>query len=171
MKPGDERPPRATGPSSSPPSSLPLPSAVPPPARIRPAMPERPVAAPVPPPTPVVDEVPDTIPEMVEDEETIAAAPDASAFARREIRKPAHTPVYASLFFRRTMIPIMLTCGVMLPAIGLWSMIDHNAPLAAVGTGVEVMLIVIGTVLLALGILNAFHVKHVLGMSAKRQTN
>jgi hypothetical protein len=167
------------------PKDLPLPSAIPPPARIRPAnpdgspskarpaMPERAVVATAPVPEPTrIEEVPETTPELIEDEETIAAAPDASAFApRRAANKPAHTPIYASLFFRRTMIPILLTCGVMLPAIGLWSMFDQNAPLAAIGKGVEMMLIAIGVVLLALGFINALHVKHVLESAGKRKSS
>jgi NADH:ubiquinone oxidoreductase subunit K len=109
------------------------------------------------------------IDEMVEDEETIAAAPDASAFAPRiSVHKHAHAAIYANLFFRRTIIPILLTCGLMLPAIGLWSMLDPNAPLAAIGSHVEILLIVVGAVLLALGIVNALHVNHILKTAAKR---
>jgi hypothetical protein len=169
------------------PKDLPLPSAMPPPARIRPAgpdgpprarpaMPERaaPAAAALP-AAPV--ELPEPEPELEpeafidDDEDTIAAAPDASAFApRAHVAKPAHTAIYANLFFRRTIIPILLTCGVMLPALGVWSMVDHNAPLAAIGAAVEVFLIVIGAVLLGLGIVNALHVKHILKIDAKRRT-
>jgi predicted RND superfamily exporter protein len=109
---------------------------------------------------------------MVEDEETSAAAPDASAFAPRvSAQKSAHTAIYAKLSFRRTIIPILLTCGLMLPVIGLWSMLDHNAPLAAVGTGVDVLLIVVGAVLLGLGIVNALHVNHLLKIAAKSRNN
>jgi hypothetical protein len=110
----------------------------------------------------------DFLPDIVEDDETIAAAPDASAFAPRVARKPAQARIYANLFYRRTIIPILLTCGVMLPSIGVWSMLDGNAPLADIGTGVEVLLIVVGAVLFVLGMLNAFHVRHILAMAAKR---
>jgi NADH:ubiquinone oxidoreductase subunit K len=139
-------------------------------------MPERPAIAPAAAPIPAVpvavpEPEPEPEPEAIidDDEDTIAAAPDASAFApRAHVAKPVHTAIYANLFFRRTIIPIMLTCGVMLPAIGLWSMLDHNAPLAAIGTTVEIFLIVTGAVLLGLGILNAFHVKRILDTNAKR---
>jgi hypothetical protein len=162
------------------PKHLPLPSAVPPPARIRPAgsakerpaMPQQSVEAPPAPPAfAAADPVPELLPELVEDEETIAAAPDASAFARRAVvQKPAHAPIYASLFFRRTLIPILLTCGMLLLSIGTWSMVDNNAPLAAMGTGIDILLIGLGAVLLAFGFLNAFHVKHVL-VSATKQSS
>lgn len=184
-KPPAARPPAARS-DASPnllPQNLALPSAFPPPARIRPAnpdgspgkarpaMPERSVDAPAPVPSsapPPTQEVPDTLPELIEDEETIAAAPDASAFAPRlSAPKPAHAPIYANLFLRQTIIPIMLTCGVLLASIGLWSMLDHNAPLAAVGTPVEILLIVVGLVLLGLGILNALQVKQILAKASK----
>jgi hypothetical protein len=129
------------------------------------------VQVPAPAPEPeLVEEVPDLIPELVEDEETIAAAPDASAFVRRHVPRPVHTPIYASLFFRRTIIPILLTCGGCLSAMGLWSMVDRDAPLAAMGVRVEIVLIAIGVMLLALGIVNALHVKHILDTAAKRET-
>jgi hypothetical protein len=136
-------------------------------------MPERPAIAPAGaaiPAAPVAVPEPDPEPEAIidDDEDTIAAAPDASAFApRAHVAKPAHTAIYANLFFRRTIIPILLTCGVMLPAIGVWSMLDHNAPLAAIGTAVEVFLIVTGAILLALGVINALHVRHILEADAK----
>jgi hypothetical protein len=117
---------------------------------------------------PSAAELPDELPELYEDEETIAAAPDASAFARSHLHKSAQSPLYASLFYRRTIIPILLTCGVMLPAIGLWSMIDPGAPLAAIGVGVELFLIALGLLLLALGFLNAFQVKHILETAGKK---
>ena len=135
-------------------------------------MPQHPIAPPLPsaaaePPAP--EETSDILSGMIEedDDETIAAAPDASAFAPRvHVQKPAHTAIYAKLYFRRTIIPILLTCGVMLPGISLWSMLDHNAPLAAIGTTVEVFLMVIGAILLALGVVNALHVKHILDATA-----
>ena len=118
------------------------------------------------------EEEPQTIIEMIEDEETIAAAPDASAFApRAHVQKPAHVSIYANLFFRRTLIPILLTCGLMLPAIGIWTMTDPNAPLAAVGKSVDLLLIVVGAILLALGLINALHVKHILNKTAQRQNS
>jgi NADH:ubiquinone oxidoreductase subunit K len=140
-------------------------------------MPERPAPPPVAPVIPaelVQEEAPQSMVEMEEeeDEETIAAAPDASAFAPRASgHKPAHVAIYAKLFFRRTIIPILLTCGIMLPAIGVWSMLDHNAPLAAVGTHVEILMIVVGAILLGLGIVNALHVKHIMDTAAKHQNS
>jgi hypothetical protein len=138
-------------------------------------MPQRAIAKPmlVTPPqdAPEVEEEPQPIiDEMFEDDQTIAAAPDASAFAPRvHVPKPAHVSIYANLFFRRTLIPILLTCGLMLPAIGIWTMTDPNAPLAAVGRSVDVLLIVVGAVLLGLGLINALHVRHILNKAAERQ--
>ena len=134
--------------------------------------PAPPPVAPVIPAEPIQEEAPGSMVEMEEDEETIAAAPDASAFAPRTgSHKPAHVAIYAKLFFRRTIIPILLTCGIMLPAIGVWSMLDHNAPLATVGTHVEILMIVVGAILLGLGIINALHVKHIMDTAAKQQNS
>jgi hypothetical protein len=139
--------------------------------RIRPAMPERRLET-LTPPASVEDNQPaDALADIVEDDDTIAAAPDASAFAPRFTQRPAQVRIYANLFFRRTIIPILLTCGLLLTTIGLWSMSDRTAPLAAVGTGVEILLIVVGAILFALGILNAFHMRHILANTAKRPTD
>jgi hypothetical protein len=108
----------------------------------------------------------DTLPDLFDDDETIAAAPDASAFAPRTSQKAAHGPIYANLFFRRTIIPILLTCGLMLPIIGIWSLLDPNSPIAAIGKGPETALIAVGIVLLGLGIVNALHVRQILAMKA-----
>jgi len=177
------RPARPSGPRTSIPKNAPLPSAIAPqkriapsdldegPARVRPARPERRTEAPAPPMGVEEEQPAGTLAEIIEDDETIAAAPDASAFAPRISRKPAQARLFANLSFRRTIIPILLTCGLMLPTIGLWSMFDPDAPLAAVGRGVEVLLIVVGAILFILGILNAFHVRHILAMAAKRQSD
>jgi hypothetical protein len=137
-------------------------------------MPQRPIAAPVvvpPPPTEPAADDSSILGEIIEDDETIAAAPDASAFAPRTHlqKKSARVSIYKNLFFRRTLIPILLTCGIMLPAIGIWTLIDKTAPLAAVGKSVDMLLIVVGAILLALGLINALHVKYILDAAAKQQ--
>jgi hypothetical protein len=113
-------------------------------------------------PQPTVEAPSDFLPEIVDDEETIAAAPDASVFVHRETPRKAHTPHYAQVNFRRTLIPIMLTCGGLLIGIGIWLMLDHDTPLAAIGLGAKATLIAVGSVLGGLGVLNAFHVRHIM---------
>ena len=175
------RPSRPDSPSTLLNNLPPVPSAAPPPIYIplsqpgersavsRPAIPERSIEASSQQTSSETNNIFDAIPEIIEDDDTIAAAPDASAFAPRASRKPAQVHLYANLFFRRTIIPILLTCGLMFPIIGIWSMIDPNAPLAAIGTGVETLLIVMGLILFLLGVVNAFHVRHVLANAAKHE--
>jgi hypothetical protein len=65
------------------------------------------------------------------------------------------------MYLRRTLIPIMLTAGVMLPALGgLWFTTDTTSPFRRSGEWVPFTLIGVGVLLLAVGLANAFHVRH-----------
>jgi hypothetical protein len=67
------------------------------------------------------------------------------------------------MFLRRTLIPIMLTAGVMLPALGgLWFLTDTTSPFRRAGEWVPITLMATGVMLLVTGLLNALHVKHLL---------
>jgi hypothetical protein len=67
------------------------------------------------------------------------------------------------MFLRRTLIPIMLTAGLMLPTLGaLWFMTDTTSPFRRVGDWVPFVLIGAGVMLLLLGLVNALHVRHLL---------
>ena len=71
------------------------------------------------------------------------------------------------------MIPVLLTCGVLLGTLGgLWFTLDPDAPLrASRGAWLPATLIAIAAVLLALAAINMAQVRHLLRASAssKRQ--
>jgi uncharacterized membrane protein YidH (DUF202 family) len=69
--------------------------------------------------------------------------------------------------FRRTIIPILLTMGVALPACAVWwCALDEDSPLKLLGLRFPITLAVVGVVLLALGIVNVVQVKHQLEIEA-----
>ncbi|HEY7087512.1 MAG TPA: hypothetical protein VH518_05440 [Tepidisphaeraceae bacterium] len=139
------------------PGSAPPPRPVPPPPQVhrRPVIPIIGSAG-----AHVLDEAP--TPLIEDDDIVIVPAPTPDVFLPRQ--RPAPPPrasLLASMRLRRTLIPILLTSGVMLPTLGiLWFMTDEESPFRRVGMGVPVTLIVVGAVLLLLGLVNAFQVKH-----------
>ena len=68
-----------------------------------------------------------------------------------------------SLFFRRTMIPILLTCGAMFPALAaLWFSTDLDHVVRRTGRWLPVTLVVLGAVFLLLGVVNMAQVRHLM---------
>src|SRR5207248_817060 len=103
-------------------------------------------------------------------------APDPSLLAHRPAppRRPVRQPLWKSLAFRRTIIPILLTCGTLMLALGvmrwvpgpltMWAAVMETSPwLAYVFLG-------IGAVLLALAALNMLQVKNQLASGAVSHT-
>jgi hypothetical protein len=79
------------------------------------------------------------------------------------LRKPS---LYKSLRFRRAAIPILLTMGVMMfvMAIGRW-IFDEAAPLARLPIWITFMLLVSGTALIGVAVLNMLLVRNDLAKS------
>jgi hypothetical protein len=89
-------------------------------------------------------------------------APSPEVFHHRPAPpRPKKIPLHARLSFRRTIIPILLTMGVALPACAVWWMMqDEDSPLKLLGLRFPITLTVVGVVFLALGIVNVIQVKH-----------
>ncbi len=163
-------PPRpAAPPASLTPARTGITSQTPPPARVRPAAPQRP-SVPVAPVRPVVEEAPpppqedQALSQIVMDDDTMdAPAVDLSTLRRTPVakKKPA-SPVFAQLKFRQTMIPLLLTNGVLLPGIGAWALLWKDSFLHDAGKTLPVLLISVGALLLITGVLNALHIKSLL---------
>jgi uncharacterized membrane protein YidH (DUF202 family) len=80
---------------------------------------------------------------------------------RRPVPESPRKRVLQSMYLRRTLIPIMLTAGVMLPTLGgLWFTTDTTSAFRGTGEWVPFTLIGVGVLLLVLGLVNAFHVRH-----------
>src|SRR5262245_41296130 len=100
----------------------------------------------------------------VDDDAVIAPAPTPDVFLpKHRPAPPPRSPLLRSMFLRRTLIPIMLTAGIMFPTLGLlWFTTDTTSPFRRAGDWVPFTLIGAGMVLLLLGLVNALHVKHLM---------
>ncbi len=136
----------------------------PPPAR--PSRPARPAEPSMPAPESTVHE-PEPAqteePEFVSDEDddvVVAPAPEPEAFIARKPTSHIHGP---SLEFRRTLIPILLTFGVALPASGIWWFtLDAESPIKVLGLFFPITMMVLGAILLLLAVLNMAQVKRLM---------
>jgi hypothetical protein len=85
-------------------------------------------------------------------------APSSTSAARRRGR--TREAILASLFVRRTLIPIMLTLGILLPVLGAaWFVMPVESPFKAVGQELPWAMLLIGPVFLVVGILNMLQVR------------
>jgi hypothetical protein len=79
-------------------------------------------------------------------------------------------PVYRRLSFRRTLFPILLTRGVMLPAMGAVPfVVSADSPFAAVQPSVAITVMAVGGVLLLLAVVNMLQVRHELALAAAEE--
>jgi hypothetical protein len=84
-------------------------------------------------------------------------------------RPPPRMPVYKTIGFRRTLIPVCLVLGVMLPVMGAVKFVaDPDATAAAMAPWLSGTLIALGLLLLVIGVLNMLAVKQQL--EAARET-
>jgi hypothetical protein len=150
-KPRSNRP-AAPGASGAAPSD-----AVPPPpqpAKSRPAAPSRAPSA------PVADHA---SPNVEDDDAVIVPAPTPDMFLprRRPTTSVARKRLLQSMPVRRTLIPIMLTGGLILLSLGgLWFTTDTTSPFRKPGDWVPYCLFGVGVVLLGMGFVNALQVRH-----------
>jgi hypothetical protein len=123
--------------------------------------------SPPPPPMPAIpqrahfESAADAVEQIVDgdDDETSMPAPDADVFAPRH-HAARRAAVYQTLEFRRTLIPILLTCGALLIAFAsARHLVGPDSPLADLPPWMAPVLILSGTVLLALAGLNMLSVK------------
>ena len=131
----------------------------PPSARTRPAAPARP-AVPGQPASPGYDqEVFDDGDETVLD--GLPATPlDYRGPKRAAPARPRKPPIFKTLGFRRTVIPVLLTTGFLMLAMyaARW-VVDEEAPLALLPAWTGILLLVTGAVLIALGVANMMLVR------------
>jgi len=115
-------PPRPAGPEKDAPRPA-APAPAPPPgpaAKSKPARPERPRPdrPAEPPPEATPEDQADVVNIIDDGDAVIVPAPDAEVFAPKATPKVMKTSLTRSLGFRRTIIPILLTSGVLLLGIG-----------------------------------------------------
>jgi len=100
---------------------------------------------------------------VVEDDDTLnmpAATPDMIAY-----RRPAPPPrkrvhLSRTVGFKQTIIPTLLTLGVLLPALALWSfLLGEESPVYG-ANWIPLTLLGIGAVMLVFAVVTMFQVKH-----------
>jgi hypothetical protein len=100
-----------------------------------------------------------------DDDAVIVPAPDLSAFAPRpHARRPVgvgrHAAIYQTIEFRRTIIPVLLTCGVLTTAFGsLKYALGEDSPLADLPRWLPIGLFITGAMLLGLAVVNMLSVR------------
>ena len=152
---------------------------------VRPAAPPQPRAAPRVPPAPPVRPISPTgddpaalahaqevareaeaVAHIVEDDDTLnMPAPTPDMIAYRRPAPPPRKRVHLSrtLGFKQTIIPVLLTMGVLLPAIAGWNFaLGEESPIAD-APWIPLTLLGIGLIMLVLGVITMFQVKHQLG--------
>jgi hypothetical protein len=96
-----------------------------------------------------------------DDDEVAAPAPDASVFAPR--RRTADLLLERRVHNQRTAIPVLLTCGVILPLIGSFKWLaSRDSIFAQWDIWMPVILSIAGVLLLAVAVINMLHVRDAL---------
>ncbi|MGH7178390.1 MAG: hypothetical protein ACREJC_13510 [Tepidisphaeraceae bacterium] len=91
---------------------------------------------------------------VFDDDAVIVPPPHPEMFARTSAPE-RRVPFFARLGVRRTLIPILLTLGGSLIALGtLWFRLDPDSPLRDLGSTPAIAFLVLGPVLLLLAVLN-----------------
>ena len=105
-----------------------------------------------------------------DDDAVIVPAPDAAVFAPRHTGRGSYrrSALYQTIEFRRTIIPILLTCGVLTIAFGMLKYaLGEDSPLSELPSWLPVVLFITGALLLALAVTNMLSVRHHLGEHPK----
>jgi len=100
---------------------------------------------------------------VFDDDAVIVPAPDlASIVSSRTLTRSATRD--KSLFFRRTMIPILLTCGAIFGVLAiLWFRLDpESPPRASTGIWLPAAFALIALTLLTLAVINMLQVRHLM---------
>ena len=86
---------------------------------------------------------------------------DPSQLAR--VRHPSSSPLDRSINSKRMLIPILLTLGILMPAMAtLKWLAPSDSPFAAWPIGAVAALAALGVAMLALAVMNMLHVRHLM---------
>jgi hypothetical protein len=97
-----------------------------------------------------------------------APAPDASVFAPR--RPTRDLVADRQIHHRRTLIPILLTCGVLMPAVGALKWLrGPESPFAAWPVWAPIALAACGVVMLLLAVVNMMQVRQMMRGAKRRR--
>jgi uncharacterized membrane protein (DUF485 family) len=111
----------------------------------------------------------EAVAHVVEDDDTLnMPAPSAESLAHRPPRPRAQKELMSrTAGFKQTLIPILLTMGVLLPAIAGYSMfLGEESPMAT-ATWIPMLLMGMGVVMLVFAVVTMLQVKNQLDKQAR----
>lgn len=83
-------------------------------------------------------------------------------------QRPVATAVTRRIFLRQTLIPPLLTLGVLMPIAGVASLLMHDESPLDEHPFVSALLILLGLLMMGAAVFNMLHVRHLLSASGKR---
>jgi hypothetical protein len=105
----------------------------------------------------------DAVAHVVEDDDTLnlpAPTPDMLAHRRAAPPAPRRAPIARTVGFKQTLIPILLTLGLLLPGLAFWSFaLGEESPISAT-PGIAIALIATGVIMLIFALITMLQVKH-----------
>jgi hypothetical protein len=103
----------------------------------------------------------DAIAHVVEDDDTLnLPAPPPEAFAHRPPPPRPYRPASRTVGFKQTMIPILLTMGVMLSGIAAWSFVLGEESPVAGHAWIPIAVLAIGVVMLGFAVMTMLQVRN-----------
>jgi len=103
-----------------------------------------------------------------EDDRVNVPPPSLDSFVKRKLSQRVTNRKQTSLRHRQTMVPILLTTGVLFPVLaGLWCLTDVDSPFRKVGVWAPLVLLSVGLVTFLLGLLNVFQLREQLSDAKK----
>ena len=108
--------------------------------------------------------VSDAVPPEASSSDQVPSAPAArGGEVRRRSERDRHAAIERDVRTRRTLIPVLLTLGVMLPAVGsLKWLTAAESPFAQWPTALVALLMAAGVILLLFAVINMWQVKSML---------
>jgi hypothetical protein len=113
----------------------------------------------------------EAVAHVVEDDDTLnlpAPSPEMLAHRRPATAAPRRPALARTVGFKQTLIPILLTMGVLLPGLAIWSFaMGEESPISA-APSIALALIGTGVLMLVFAIITMVQVKHQLDAASGR---
>ncbi len=120
---------------------------------------------------PIDDSAQHAAEEAADDQAVLAPAAPIEFMAHRpRIVRPKHVPLHKQMGFRQTIIPILLTLGVLLPAIAVMRYVmGPDSMIGSLAPWYSYILLAVGALMLVLAVINMIQVKNQLDALARKK--